>query len=68
MPCDTRLKPRQTISQRADEVRRMVAKLSEKLVQGLVRPVIGKNGAIAFDGLTEKSVTASPITARTGNS
>jgi len=52
MPCDTKLKPKQTIQQRAEEVRRVVARLSEKLAAGFVKPKIGPQGAIAFDGLT----------------
>src|SRR5262245_20971133 len=54
MPCETKLKPQQTISQRAEEVRRMVARLSQKLVSGLVRPMVGKQGGIAFEGLSEE--------------
>lgn len=53
MPCDTRLKPRQTIQQRAEEVRAMVAKLAAKLAAGQVKAKIGPTGGIAFDGLTE---------------
>jgi hypothetical protein len=50
MPCDTILKPRQTIQQRADEVRRAVASLDARLKKRQVRPVIGPQGAIAFNG------------------
>lgn len=53
MPCDTRLKPRQTIQQRAEEIRRMVARLSSALVSGLVRVRVSKEGGIAFDGLSD---------------
>jgi hypothetical protein len=53
MPCDTRLKPKQTIQQRAEEVRRMVMTLSAKLASGLVKPVIGPQGAVAFQGLSD---------------
>lgn len=52
MPCDTRLKPKQTIQQRADEVRRAVAKLAEGLASGRVKAKVGPQGAVAFDGLT----------------
>lgn len=54
MACDTRLKPRQTLQQRADEVRRVVARLSDLLSRGLVKPKVGPQGAIAFDGLSEQ--------------
>lgn len=54
MPCDTRLKARQTIQERASEVRRMVAALDKNLTTGRVRPVVDRStGAIAFQGLTE---------------
>ena len=53
MPCDTRLKPRQTISQRAEEVRAMAKKLEAGLIAGRIKPVIGPQGAVAFQGLTE---------------
>ena len=48
MVCDTRLKPRQTISQRAEEIRHAVAKLSSALASGRVKVKIGPQGAIAF--------------------
>lgn len=52
MPCDTRLKPRQTISERADEVRRAITRLSEALATGRAKVKVGPQGAIAFEGLT----------------
>jgi hypothetical protein len=52
MPCDTRLKTGQTIKQRAEEVRKMVSRLSDGLVSGRVKVRIGPQGAVAFDGLT----------------
>jgi hypothetical protein len=52
MPCDTRLKARQTIQQRADEVRAVVMKLSAALTSGRVKPKVGPQGAIAFEGFT----------------
>ncbi len=52
MPCDTRLKPRQTISDRANEVRRVVDTLSRKLAAGMARVKIGPQGAVAFEGLS----------------
>ena len=50
MPCDTRLKPRQTLQQRADEVRKATAKLAQLLASGQVKPKIGPKGGIAFVG------------------
>lgn len=53
MPCDTRLKPRQTIKERAIEVRAAVAKLGQGLINGRIKPKIGPTGGIAFPELTE---------------
>ena len=54
MPCDTRLKPRQTIKERATEVRNVVEKASKLLVSGKAKAIINASGAVAFDGLSEK--------------
>ena len=51
MPCDTRLKPRQTIQQRAAEVREVVARAARGLVNGTVKVRVGPQGAVAFAGL-----------------
>jgi hypothetical protein len=48
--CDTKLKARQTVSQRAEEIRRAVTKLSGALASGQVKVKIGPQGAIAFVG------------------
>ena len=40
MACDTRLKPRQTIQERAKEVRDAVARLAQALTQGRVKDVV----------------------------
>jgi hypothetical protein len=53
MACDTRLKPKQTLQQRADEVRKAVAKLSEGLAAGRIKAKVGPQGAIAFEGFAE---------------
>jgi hypothetical protein len=50
MVCDTRLRKGQTISQRKAEVREAVTKLSRAIVAGRVKPIIGPQGAIAFQG------------------
>src|SRR5258708_7589568 len=52
MACETKLKPKQTISQRIDEIRKVVATLSNALISGRVKAKIGSQGAIAFDGLS----------------
>lgn len=54
MPCDTRLKPRQTIKQRVEEVRAVVAKIATALATGRVTAKIGPTGGIAFIGLTDE--------------
>ena len=54
MVCDTRLRPDQTISQRKEEVRAVVAQLSAALAAGRVRAIVGPQGAITFDGLSAK--------------
>ena|ERR1019366_10245724 len=53
MPCDTRLKFRQTIKQRAAEISAAVAKLSAGLSAGRIKPKIGAAGGIAFEGFTD---------------
>ena len=53
MPCDTRLKYRQTIQDRAAEVRKATAKLASLLASGQVKPVVSKKGGIAFQGWTD---------------
>jgi hypothetical protein len=50
MVCDIRLKPKQTLQQRAEEVRRAVICLSEALASGRVKARVGPQGAIAFVG------------------
>lgn len=53
MPCDTRLKPNQTIKARAEEVRAVVVRIATALATGRVKPKIGPTGGIAFEGLSE---------------
>lgn len=53
MPCDTRLKPNQTIKERAGEVRAAVERIAKGLASGRIKPVIGAQGAIAFQGVTD---------------
>ncbi len=53
MPCDTKLKPRQTIQQRAAEVRKVTATAISGLTTGRIKAKVGPQGAIAFIGLDE---------------
>ena len=51
MVCETRLKPGQSISQRATEVRTAAEKFDRALAAGRIKVIIDKaTGAIAFDG------------------
>jgi hypothetical protein len=52
MPCDSQLKPRQTLAERALEVTKALRLLEAKLQAGQTRVVIGQNGALAFAGWT----------------
>jgi hypothetical protein len=54
MPCDTRLKPKQTIQQRAAEVRAAVERFSRGLATGKIKVRVGPQGAVAFEGVTER--------------
>ena len=53
MPCDTRLKPKQTIQQRIDEVRKVVALLDKALVSGRAKLKVGPQGAVVIEGLSD---------------
>jgi hypothetical protein len=53
MPCDTKLKPKQTMSERAADIRTMVARLAKGLASGSIKAVVGPQGAVAFTGLSE---------------
>jgi hypothetical protein len=53
MVCETRLKPGRTIQQRAEEVRRAVAGLSDALASGRVKAKVGPQGAVAFEGWSD---------------
>jgi hypothetical protein len=56
MPCDTRTLTGQTLSQRKQEVRDALARLSIALIKRQVRPVIDRaTGAITFAGWTEQA-------------
>jgi hypothetical protein len=53
MPCGTRLRAKQTVQQRAEEIRRAVARLSNALASGRVKATVGPQGAVAFAGWNE---------------
>lgn len=54
MPCDTRLKPRQTIQQRKSEVQKVVGDVNSLLSTGKIKAVVDKRtGAVAFQGLDD---------------
>jgi len=56
MACDTRLKPRQTIQERAKEVREAVERLAAALRQGRVQVIVDRaSGAVAFTGWDDTS-------------
>lgn len=53
MPCDTRLKPRQTIQQRASEVRKVAERVGSGLARGAIKAKVGPQGAITFTGISD---------------
>lgn len=53
MPCDTRLKTGQTITQRKTEITKVIERLSRGLAVGSVKVKLSPQGAIAFDGLSD---------------
>jgi hypothetical protein len=50
MACDTQRLPNQTITERKQEIREAVATLSRLLAAGSIKPIIGPQGAVAFQG------------------
>lgn len=54
MPCDTRLKRGQTISQRATEVRDVTNKIMSGILQSRIKVVVSPLGAVAFSGISEE--------------
>jgi hypothetical protein len=53
MPCDTKLKQGQTISERATEVRAAVEQISQGLAAGRIKAVVSPTGGVAFDGISQ---------------
>lgn len=51
MACDTQFtRPQQTITERKKEISETVAELAKQLAAGTVKPVVGPQGAVAFQG------------------
>ena len=53
MPCNTQLKPKQTLSQRADELRKAVASIDKLLASGRAQVKTGPQGAVVFTGIPD---------------
>lgn len=53
MPCDTKLKPNQTIQQRAAEVRNVVSRVDQMIAAGRARIIVGPQGAVTFQGIDD---------------
>lgn len=51
MPCDTKLKAGQTITQRKEEILSVIAKVVSALTSGRVKAKVGPTGGVVFDGL-----------------
>lgn len=53
MACESRLKPRQTVSERAAEVRKVMALVEKYMLARTVKVRVGRQGAVAFDGISD---------------
>lgn len=53
MPCDTRLKTGQTISQRKDEVRKAATAIDKLIASRQAQVRVGPQGAVTFVGIPE---------------
>lgn len=55
MACDTMLKPRQTISERKAEVKKVIELVARGIAAGRIKPVVDKKtGGVIFEGLTNE--------------
>lgn len=54
MACEGTRRRRQTLKQRISEVETVVKKVETGIVSGRIKVKVGKQGAVAFDGLTEQ--------------
>jgi len=50
VPCDSRRLPGQSLTQRKEEIRTTIAKLSAAIIAGRVKPKVSKEGGIIFEG------------------
>lgn len=56
MPCDTfRAAPQQTLTERKKQITEVIEDLARKLARGQVKAIVGPQGAIAFEGWTNKN-------------
>lgn len=53
MPCDTKLKPNQTITQRKLEITEVVERIQKGLLNGSIKLRLSASGAPAFAGLSD---------------
>lgn len=53
MPCDTKLKPGQTITQRKLEISEVVERIQRGLVNNSIKLQLSKQGAVAFSGIDD---------------
>ncbi|WP_166297170.1 hypothetical protein [Bradyrhizobium sp. 2S1] len=52
MACDTwRANERQTLTERKEEIKRVIDLVAQEIVKGRVKPKVGAQGAITFEGL-----------------
>ena len=71
MACESRRKAGQSLTARIDEVKRAMARLEQALSAGRAKVVIGPNGAVAFQGWTDRDDVTDACAFRTltaGNS
>ena len=55
MVCETRLRPRQSLSERKAEIRDVIARVAADLAAGRVKAVIDRRtGAITFSGISDR--------------
>ncbi len=55
MPCDTKFLPGQTLTERKAEVQDAIKALQAGLVSGKIKTVVGPQGAVAFEGWTQRN-------------
>ena len=53
MVCETRRRGKQTLTERKEEIKKTLTRLEQLLVNKTVKPKIGAQGAIAFQGWNE---------------